>query len=61
MGVQVCADRRVAMDGDRELTWTYLQRVGTALHPQYDLSPEPTAATSLRCIQRFNQFTMSQS
>ena len=31
--VQGRADRRVAMDGDRELTGMYLQRVGTALHP----------------------------
>ena len=38
-GLEGCVDRRVAREGDRELTGTYLQRVGAALQPCADLLP----------------------
>ena len=44
VGRQGWADRRVAMDGDRELTGMYLQRVGTAL-------PASLSFQNLRLIQ----------
>ena len=40
-GRQGCDDRRVAMDGDRELTGTYWQRVGTALPASLVLPRHP--------------------